>query len=124
DPLVQAGEGVGALGLVYLRAQNRLPGAPASAQACSSSAVKDSPYLPKSPHFKPRAKSVISLFMCGGVSQVDTFGYKPMLEKFHGKLLEGKGEVTVRQGYPGPPMEDTHAFKHDGQTAKVMCDEL
>ena len=44
--------------------------------------------------------------MCGGVSQVDTFDYKPMLEKFDGKLLEGKGEVTVRQGYPGSADEE------------------
>ena len=60
DLLFQAGEGLGGLALVYLLAQNRLLGAPASEQACSASDVKDSPYLPKAPHFKPRAKSVIS----------------------------------------------------------------
>src|SRR5215470_9089431 len=89
DLLFQAGEGIGGLALAYLLGQDRVLGAPTS-QACSAD-VKDSPFLPKAPHFKPRAKSVISLFMCGGVSQVDTFDYKPMLEKFHGKLLEGKG---------------------------------
>src|SRR5439155_22699667 len=82
DLLFQAGEGLGGLALVYLLVQDRLIGALASEQACSASGVKDSPYLPKAPHFKPRAKSVISLFMCGGVSQVDSFDYKPTLEKF------------------------------------------
>ena len=40
--------------------------------------------------------------MSGGVSHVDTFDPKPMLDKFHGEPLEGKGRVRVRQGYPGP----------------------
>ena len=38
----------------------------------------------KSPHIQPRAKAVIQLFMNGGPSQIDTFDYKPMLEKFNG----------------------------------------
>ncbi len=40
-----------------------------------------------SPHFKPKAKRVIFLFMQGGVSQVDSFDYKPLLEKEDGKSL-------------------------------------
>ncbi len=37
------------------------------------------------PHFRPRARSVIFLFMGGGPSQVDTFDPKPLLSKLHGK---------------------------------------
>ncbi len=37
------------------------------------------------PHFPPKAKSVIFLYMDGGVSQVDSFDYKPLLEKENGK---------------------------------------
>ena len=44
----------------------------------------DGSELPK-PHFTPRAKSVIFLFMEGGVSQVDSYDYKPMLAKHDGK---------------------------------------
>ena len=40
-----------------------------------------------SPHHAPRAKQVIFLFMHGGPSQVDTFDYKPLLERDHGKPL-------------------------------------
>src|ERR1700719_2422415 len=86
DLLFQAGGGISGIALASLLAQDRLLGAPAStgSQACvGSTGVTDSPFLPKPPHFKPRAKSLISLFMTGGVSQVDTFDYKPMLEKFH-----------------------------------------
>ncbi len=41
------------------------------------------------PNFKPKAKHVIFLFMNGGASQVDTFDYKPMLDKYNGKPLPG-----------------------------------
>ena len=72
--------------------------------------------LPKPPHFKPRAKSVISLFMSGGVSHVDTFHYKPALAKYNGMPLEGNGEIVVRQGYPGPLMKSPFGFKQYGQS--------
>jgi hypothetical protein len=53
--------------------------------------------------------------MSGGVSHVDTFDPKPMLEKFHGQPLEGKGRVRVRQGYPGPLMRSPFGFKQFGE---------
>src|SRR5438552_7606799 len=45
------------------------------------------PLAPRPPHFAPRAKRVIFLFMQGGVSQVDSFDYKPELERVDGKTL-------------------------------------
>ena len=39
------------------------------------------PLAPKAPHFPPRAKRVIFLFLNGGMSQVDTFDPKPMLDQ-------------------------------------------
>ncbi|MAX40824.1 DUF1501 domain-containing protein [Gimesia sp.] len=53
------------------------------AQAAKS---KD-PLAPKEPHFTPRAKRVIFLFMKGGPSHMDTFDYKPQLQKYDGKPL-------------------------------------
>ena len=41
----------------------------------------------RSPHFPAKAKRVIFLFMHGGPSQVDTFDYKPLLKRDHGKPL-------------------------------------
>jgi hypothetical protein len=40
------------------------------------------------PHFTPRAKSVIWLFMNGGVSHLETFDPKPMLNKYAGKTIQ------------------------------------
>jgi hypothetical protein len=50
---------------------------------------------PRKPHFTPKAKSVIHLFMNGGPSQMDLFDPKPMLDKMHGKSFSDKlaGEV-------------------------------
>jgi hypothetical protein len=44
-----------------------------------------SPLAPKRPHYPPRARSVIFLYMDGGPSQVDTFDYKPLLDKYDGR---------------------------------------
>ena len=71
---------------------------------------------PKKPHFPPRAKSVISLFMSGGVSHVDTFDPKPALNKYAGQPLTGKGDVVVRQGHPGPLMPSPFQFRKYGQS--------
>lgn len=70
----------------------------------------------KPPHFEPHAKAVISLFMSGGVSQMDTFDPKPALRKYAGQPLSGKGDVVVRQGHPGPLMPTPFEFKHYGQS--------
>lgn len=56
-----------------------------SAPAQASPAV--SPLLSRETHFAPRAKRVIFIFMQGGPSHVDTFDYKPALEKYDGEKL-------------------------------------
>jgi hypothetical protein len=114
DFLFESGSGISGLALAFLLNQDGLL---ASGPAACSTAegFPGSPYLPKPPHFKPRAKSVISLFMSGGVSHVDTFDYKPELTKHHGQVLEGKGEIRVRQGFPGPLMKSPYSFKQYGQ---------
>lgn len=76
----------------------------------------DSPYAAKAPHHPARAKSVISLFMSGGVSQMDTFDPKPLLEKYAGQPMEGKGEIVVRQGHPGPLMPSPFRFHRCGES--------
>ncbi|MBI2803724.1 MAG: DUF1501 domain-containing protein [Planctomycetes bacterium] len=49
--------------------------------------VRANPLEPRAPHFMPRAKRVIFLFMHGGPSQVDTFDYKPLLQRDDGRPL-------------------------------------
>jgi hypothetical protein len=58
------------------------------------------PLQPKPPHFKPRAKNVIFLFMTGGVSHIDTFDPKPRLSSDVGKEVKfDHPEIKNRPGY-------------------------
>src|SRR5262245_57520822 len=45
------------------------------------------PGAPLAPHHAPKAKRVIHLCLCGGLSHVDSFDYKPKLFQMHGKSL-------------------------------------
>src|SRR6185369_8443233 len=102
--------------------QDCLLAATANDSACDSKPVGFNPYAPKKPHFAPRAKSVISLFMSGGVSHIDTFDPKPALEKYAGTPLTGKGEIVVRQGHPGPLMPSQFTFRKYGQSGMPVSE--
>jgi hypothetical protein len=54
-------------------------------------ALAAQPLAATPPHFAPRAKRVIHLFLNGGLSHVDTFDFKPALTKYAGKPLPGVG---------------------------------
>src|SRR4051794_22667270 len=110
--LFGAGQGFGGLALAHLLNQDGL----LAAGGCENDPSVTSPFSPKKPHFKPRAKNVISLFMCGGVSAIDTFDPKPALDRFHGQPLPNEKEVQVQQGFPGPIMRSPYKFKKYGQS--------
>ena len=119
--LFKSGGGISGLALAYLLGRDSLLASPApleGSEACSAAAVGVNPYAAKSPHFKPRATAVISLFMGGGWSQMDTFDPKPALAKYAGEPIDGKvhGDVTVRQGFPGPLMPSPFSFRKHGQS--------
>jgi hypothetical protein len=72
---------------------------------------------PMTPHHPPPAKNIIFLFMEGGVSQVDSFDYKPMLSKYHGedpRQAIGKIEATQFEKV-GRVMKSPWAFKQRGK---------
>ena len=52
------------------------------------------PLAPKAPHFAPKAKHVIYLFLNGGMSHIDTFDHKPELQKRDGQALSGADPKT------------------------------
>ncbi len=69
----------------------------------------------KAPHFAPRAKSVIFLFMGGGPSHVDLFDPKPELNRFHGKTV--KLGTNARKGdVPVTAVGSPFAFSKHGQS--------
>jgi Protein of unknown function (DUF1501) len=72
------------------------------------------------PHFAPKAKRVLLVFCPGGVSHVDTFDYKPELEKQHGKPLGVK--IDTFFGQPGNLMKSPFAFKRHGQSGHWVSD--
>src|SRR4051794_37679154 len=53
--------------------------------AAEDRAAQPSDLKPRKPHFEPKAKSVIHLFMNGGPSQMDLWDPKPFLDKHHGE---------------------------------------
>ncbi|MBK9166964.1 MAG: DUF1501 domain-containing protein [Bryobacterales bacterium] len=94
DLLRRSGMGFGALAL----------GALLDSRGELHAASFNSPLAPRKPHFAPKAKRVVHLFMNGGPSQVDTFDPKPALAKYAGKELPFKFQTERRTGaaYPSP----------------------
>src|SRR5205823_3905946 len=105
DVLWQTGGGLGGIALAWLL-QQEAPAAPAPA----------SPYAPKPPHFTPKARRVVQVYACGGVSHVDTFDHKPDLARLNGTELTGKGKVDTFFGKPGRLLKSPFAFKQHGDS--------
>jgi hypothetical protein len=95
--LRRGGMGFGSLALGALLAER------GELQAATGASFTN-PLAPRQPHFAPKAKRVIHLFMNGGPSQVDTFDPKPALQKFAGKELPFKFQTERRTGaaFPSP----------------------
>ena len=75
------------------------------------------PLAAKPGHFPVKAKSVIWLFMNGGPSHIDTFDYKPELEKRDGQALAGLDQNTgFFTDQVGPLMKSPFAFAQHGQS--------
>lgn len=72
------------------------------------------------PHYRPRARRVVMIFCPGGVSHVDTFDFKPELEKRHGQSLGEK--VDTFFGQPGNLMKSPFAFRRHGACGQWVSD--
>jgi Protein of unknown function (DUF1501) len=73
------------------------------------------------PHYLPRAKRVIFLFMHGGPSQVDTFDYKPLLTRDHGKPLPF-AKPRVQFAKTGSLLASPWKFRQYGQSGAWVSD--
>jgi hypothetical protein len=69
-------------------------------------------------HHVAKAKRVIQLFMNGGVSQMDTFDYKPELERRHGQKFDPGAHVEAATSVPGNLMKSPFEFKQHGQSGR------
>ncbi|MEC7638292.1 MAG: DUF1501 domain-containing protein, partial [Verrucomicrobiota bacterium] len=109
EALMKMGSGFGTLGLASLIGNS------------NASQSSTSPLAPKKPHFEPRAKRIIQLFMPGGPSQVDTFDYKPMIAKHAGERPESVNRKTLRNTKMGL-MPSPFGFNQYGQSGKWVSD--
>ena len=83
-----------------------------------AAAKRINPLAAKPPHFAPKAKSVIFLFMVGAPSHIDTFDPKPALEKFDGQPLPPSYGTIVSQFTKGdtPLLKSPWKFSKYGQS--------
>src|SRR5688500_6731849 len=93
-----------------------------SNSAKAATVANVNPLAPKSPHFQPKAKSVIFLFMYGGPSHVDTFDYKPKLYPLDGKSIQVKTFGRGGQKNEGRVVGPKRSFKPDGKSGKTVSD--
>src|SRR5690349_14037602 len=88
DMLRRATLGFGSLAMMDLLARRSLAaGAATTAPALPKALLSANPLAARQPHFAARAKRVIYIFLDGGLSQVDSYDYKPLLQRDDGKPL-------------------------------------
>jgi hypothetical protein len=118
DALRQLGAGFGTLGLASMLAPSSAGSGVAYADTVSHS---ESPLAPRAPHFAPKAKHVIQLFMPGGPSQVDTFDYKPEIAKHSGQRPESVDRKSLRNTKMGL-MPSPYSFRQHGQCGRWVSE--
>jgi hypothetical protein len=114
--LLRGGSGLGGLALLNLLDASRSP-------LIAAREPKD-PLAPKQPHHKPKAKSIIWLFMEGGPSHIDLFDPKPELEKLAGKPMpESFGKPLTSMGTVGNTiMPSKRKWARHGQSGSWVSD--
>lgn len=102
--LRRSGLGLGLLGLGALTQESMAKSIYASA----------SPLSPRASHFAPRARRIIHIFLNGGLSHVDSFDPKPLLNQYDGQPLPSPNLITERP--TGAAFGSPFAFQRYGQS--------
>ncbi|QDV45201.1 hypothetical protein Enr13x_50760 [Stieleria neptunia] len=111
--LWQTGGGFGAAALSSMLSQDGFLSA-------ADSVGDANPLAAKLPHFAPKAKSVIFLFMYGGPSHIDTFDYKPKMVGMDGKTVDVKTFGRGGRKNGGRIVEPRWEFSQHGQCGKYV----
>ena len=90
--------------------------------AADGKSTYQNPLAPKPPHFAPKAKSVIFLFMYGGPSHIDTFDYKPSMYGMDGKTVDVKTFGRGGHKNQGRIVEPKWKFKQYGESGKWVSE--
>ncbi len=108
--LWRSGGGLGGIALASLMGTDRLLAAPTES------------FPLKAPHFPPKAKRVVQLFMAGAASHLDLFDFKPELVKRHGQPSDFGEHVEAFQNGLGPWLRPVWDFKPYGQCGKLLSE--
>ena len=108
----QAAHGFGGLALAALLSQDQLcaESQPLPGQGAGVTAL----------HHPAKAKRVVQLFMGGAASHLDTFDYKPALEKHHGEQSDFGEPIEAFQNGLGPWLKSPWKFKPYGESGKQL----
>lgn len=110
DFLFHAGGGLGGVALAAMLADERVVAAPAASSDT------------RLPHHPATARAVIQIFCAGGLSHLDTWDYKPELERRAGKPFDPDGKLTFFASKPGNCQPSFWKFAQHGQSGKWMSD--
>ena len=108
--------GIGAVGLAHLMGEERL----------TAATLRD-PLAPREPHFEPKAKNLIFLFMAGAPSQIDLFDPKPGLRKWHGQALPPSRTKSLKLAFIKPTakiLASPREFSRCGESGIEISDYL
>jgi len=112
---------------MLFRSANGFGGLALAAMLAESSAAKGdrttNPLAVREPHFKPKAKNVVFLFMDGGPSHVDLFDHKPELKRLDGEPIPVELDRTANQRNNlcwGSPFE----FRRHGESGAEISELL
>jgi hypothetical protein len=107
--LLQSGGGIALCALSHLLGQD--------SNASGAEAGQHAPGFPVQ-HHPPKVKRIIQLFMTGGASPMDTFDYKPELERLHGQMLGPKEKPEGFTAPAGAIMKSPFPFQQHGESGR------
>ena len=124
--LIRSGSGAGILGLAALLRDEGHLGQTSAADALGG-ARSLAPLAPRATHFPERAQRVIWIFVNGGPSHVDTWDYKPALDKWHGKSIKEfdpsfQNTTGFFKNQVGNLMKSPFAFNKRGECGKPVSE--
>ena len=107
--LSSVGGGFAGMALAALLSEDRL---------ATAADTSDRRAAGKLPHFAPKAKQVIQIFVSGAMSQIDTFDYKPTSPNTMAKDFEPGGKVELFESIPGKVRASYWPFKQHGECGR------
>lgn len=107
--LLQSGGGIALCALSHLLGRD--------SSASGAEAGQHAPGFPVQ-HHPPKVKRIIQLFMTGGASPMDTFDYKPQLERLHGQMLGPKEKPEGFTAPAGAIMKSPFPFQQHGESGR------